>query len=339
MKPPLKLKNSDLQGVVVRLQQILADHADTLIGHWIALIEQDIADGWRAFYAREIWMRNHLPAPLINPLGRALMVEQLKQVIAANGMPLQCDEAGMLVDLVRRTGLHEYRNYLHVGQLSIDTDAAPLDLVADAVAMGLLDNGHRHADAEISRDQDHWYLEAAARCTLTIPLIISTNQKTPAVRDHNKPLALDRRYWSDVCQPDYAIVSDGDNAGVFTPKVSLALMAALAPDFPFSEALSTKKRLVFVQPGDRALAWAIMIDKTDGGRAFRYPPPLLLINFTPGRKLKDEDILFHNVLTRHYLSRVIDGPAAMELELRFHLPRYRRLIEIYRPYVDEALAR
>ena len=56
---------------------------------------------------------------------------------------------------------------------------------------------------------------------------------------------------------------------------------------------------MFVQPGDRALAWAIMIDNTNSGCAFRYPRPLLLINFTPGRKLKDEDILFHNVLTRH----------------------------------------
>lgn len=327
------MKNVQWSGFALELQEILMHDAGQLLDQWLALIEQDIADGWRAFYAREVWMREHLPAPLINGLGRALMVEQLRQKIGANGQPVLADDASMVRALSQRLDLPEYRNYLQVGILSLQQRPAPLDLVADATVMRLLNTAHRHAEFEIKRNQANWYVESTARCTLTPPLITLPKEGKPAVRDDSEPLALDTRYWWNVYEPDHRVAMDCDNNGLFTPAVSLMLMAALAPDFPYAETLSTAKRLVFMQAGDSALAWAIVIEKIDGGRTFRYPPALLLIDRHLGKKLKDQHVLFHNVLTRPYFSDATSGQAAMELELRFHLPRYRRLIDVYRPYI------
>lgn len=327
------MKNVQWSGFALELQEILMHDAGQLLDQWLALIEQDIADGWRAFYAREVWMREHLPAPLINGLGRALMVEQLRQKIGANGQPVLADDASMVRALSQRLDLPEYRNYLQVGILSLQQRPAPLDLVADATVMRLLNTAHRHAEFEIRRNQANWYVESTARCTLTPPLITLPKEGKPAVRDDSEPLALDTRYWWNVYEPDHRVAMDCDNNGLLTPAVSLMLMAALAPDFPYAETLSTAKRLVFMQAGDSALAWAIVIEKIDGGRTFRYPPALLLIDRQLGKKLKDQHVLFHNVLTRPYFSDAISGQAAMELELRFHLPRYRRLIDVYRPYI------
>jgi hypothetical protein len=47
--------------------------ADFATGSRVALMAQEIAEGWSAFYARELWLRDHLPPPLINEAGRACM--------------------------------------------------------------------------------------------------------------------------------------------------------------------------------------------------------------------------------------------------------------------------
>lgn len=331
------MKSAQWDGFARGLQQILLHDADRLLDQWLALIEHDIEDGWRAFYAREVWMREHLPAPLINGLGRALMVEQLRQKIRTNGEPLPADDLALLHTISQQEGTTDYRNYLQVGLLSLQERAAPLDLVADATAMRLLETAHRHAEFEIRRNQSNWYLQSTARCTLTPPLITVPSEGRPAVRDDSKPLALDTRYWWNLYEPDHRVALDCDNNGMFTPEVILALMADLAPDFPCATALSTAKRLVFMQTGDSALAWVIMIDKTDGGRTFRFPPALVLVDRALGNKLKDHHVLFRDVLTRHYYSDAISGQAAMELELRFHVTRLRRLIDVYRPYIEAAL--
>ncbi|MBV7536041.1 hypothetical protein KW842_09715 [Duganella sp. sic0402] len=198
-----------------------------------------------------------------------------------------------MADVSRRLGLTGYRNYLHVGRLSVQTNAAPLDMVADTVAMHLLESENRHVDFEIYRDQHNWYVESMARCTLTPPMYIFPKQGEAPVRNNSVPLAFDSPYWRHLYEPDHRIVVDCDDNGMMAPPANLALMAALAPDFPYAEALSTRQRLVFMQQGDSVLAWVIMIDKTDGANAYRYPPQLLLIDRSLRRKLKNERILFH----------------------------------------------
>lgn len=67
----------DIGVVGQRLRALLEEQAVSLFDHMLALIEQDLAQGWRVFYAREVW----LPPPLINDLGRQYMVERLREAI------------------------------------------------------------------------------------------------------------------------------------------------------------------------------------------------------------------------------------------------------------------
>jgi hypothetical protein len=105
-------------------------------------------------------------------------------------------------------------------------------------------------------------------------------------------------------------------------------MRYLASDFPYAAEMSTTKRLVFVQQGGGQLAWALMIDKTGGSTDFRYPPQLILIRRQHKRKLRDEHIIFQNVIGKQFPS-FAKGPQGLETELLFHLPRCRKLVGIY----------
>jgi hypothetical protein len=158
------------------------------------------------------------------------------------------------------------------------------------------------------------------------------------VRDMSVALADDGPYWKAVHQARSRRVMNATEFAVFTkPDENLRLMAALAPDFPYAAHLSTAKRLIFVQQGEGPLAWALMIDKTDGSTTYRYPPKLILISREQAKKLKDDDILFRNVIGTWFVSYT-SGARCLEIELMFHLPRSRRLIEFYEPYVQQALS-
>lgn len=313
----------------VRLRGLLGASAASLFDAWLALMEQDIAAGWRAFYARELWLRDHLSPPLINEPGRAYMIEQLRQRLR---LPFGEEHLPAALALPQ-----EYRNYLETGQLTVfHRSATPWDLTADAVATGMLETEHRHAAFEMVRNELDWYVAACERCTLTPPLLLLPKEEAPALRGQAVPLAYDNSYWWALCQPAHRIVLDGDHNGMLTPAVNRELMAALAPDFPYSEALSSARRLVFVQQGDGPRAWAMLIDKTGGAAMFRYPPQLILIERASSKKLKDAQVLFQNVIGKRYFTQALMAQRAMELELRFHLPRMRRLIAIYQPFVDQA---
>lgn len=44
--------------------------AGLLFDFSVRLMDREISEGWRAFYVSEILLREHLPAPLMNELGR-----------------------------------------------------------------------------------------------------------------------------------------------------------------------------------------------------------------------------------------------------------------------------
>ncbi|GGX86200.1 hypothetical protein GJV26_28445 [Massilia dura] len=108
-------------------------------------------------------------------------------------------------------------------------------------------------------------------------------------------------------------------------------MAELAPNFPHSPGRSSARRLIFVQPGSNATAWALMIDKTDGSRDYRYPLQLILIDRGNNKELKGEHILFTDVLAKPFVSYG-SGVCRMETKLLFHLPRSRKLIDFHARY-------
>ncbi|RYE78368.1 MAG: hypothetical protein EOO80_08760 [Oxalobacteraceae bacterium] len=315
----------------------------------LALMEREIDEGWRVFYAKEILFKEVLPAPLINEVGKLYAVEQLRCEIWRDLDEMAWRGFGQTGSNYRSPllthwsehpeTLKEYRNFLHVGAL--DTSGAftpdPLDHTANAVLRQRIETEHKHWMYELEAITNDWYVEASAQGVLTPPLIGWDLAPATPIRDMSEALVDDTQYWRAVHQERWRVAGNANEFKAFTkPDENLRLMAALAPDFPYAAHLSTGKRLVFVRQGDAPLAWALMVDKTDGSTTYRYPPKLILISRTQTKKLKDADILYMNVIGKSFVSH-IDGARCLETELLFHLPRSRRLIAFYAPFVQQAL--
>ncbi|WP_323141947.1 hypothetical protein [Massilia phyllosphaerae] len=333
------------------LREVLSHDAGKLFDFQLALMQREIGEGWWAFYSQEILFKDLLPAPLINELGRQYAVENLRCEIwrdvsqsAWRGFG-QANSNYHSVLLTQWTeqpeALAEYRNFLDVGALdtSMASTPDPLDRTANSVLRHRIETEHKHWLYELEANATDSYVEAAAQGVLTPPLIVRELAPATPLRDMSEALADDTQYWRAVHQERWRVAMNANEFKAFTkPDENLRLMAALAPDFPYAAHLSSAKRLVFVQQGDGPLAWALMIDKTDGSTTYRYPPKLILINRAQTKKLKDDDILYMNVIGKSFVSH-IDGARCLETELLFHLPRSRRLIAFYAPFVQQALSR
>ena len=336
------MANKKFESFLHILRDGLSHDACKLFDFELALMEREIGEGWRAFYAQEILFKQHLPPPLINELGRQYAIECLRVQIGDNVGPQVSSDRSPLLTKWREhpETLAGYRNFVNVGEL--DTGAAPtpnpLDCTANAVLRGRIETDNQHWWYQTQADTTDWYVEAAAQGVLTPPLMVRELAPATPVRDMSVDLADDGPYWKAVHQARWRQVMNATQFAAFTkPDENLRLMAALAPDFPYAAHLSSAKRLVFVQQGEGALAWALMIDKTDGSTTYRYPPKLILISREQTKKLKDDDILYTNVIGKWFVSHIY-GARCLETELLFHLPRSRRLIEFYAPYVQQALS-
>lgn len=296
---------------------LVAASADKLAAFQEELMDREIAEGWRCFYARQLWLREALPEPLVNEAGRRYMVEAYRQrILQAEAPDYAAPCAG-------------YRNYLETGVLDIENPMGSgdaLDAVANDTVNSLAAGLQRHMAREVQANATKWLKEAGERATLTPPFMLSHLELGPAVRDASVPPAEDTAYWRALYWDSEVVVADPQV--VLNPDWTLRLMAALAPDFPYNAALSTAKRLVFAAPGDTALRWAVMIEKPDGAPDFHYPPSLLLVPGSHTKKLKDSDIVFKDVpLT--WLYAIVYDARSIELQLRYFLERYRRLAGFY----------
>ena len=323
------------------LREVLSHDAGKLFDFQLALMELEVGEGWRAFHTQEILFKEQLPPPLINELGRQYAIERLRVDIWENLGPQVFSYDSPLLTEWREhpETLKEYRNFLHVGAL--DTSGAftpdPLDHTANAVLRQRIETEHKHWMYELEAKLNDEYVEASAQGVLTPPLIGWELEPATPIRDMSKALVDDTQYWRAVHQERWRVAGNANEFKAFIkPDENLRLMAAMAPDFPYAAHLSTGKRLVFVQQGDGPLAWALMIDKTDGSTTYRRPPKLILISRTQTKKLKDADILYMSVVGKWFVS-YNHGARCIETELLFHLPRSRSLIAFYAPFVQQAL--
>jgi len=327
-------------GAVSReLQTILSEDVDHLLDSMLGLMEQDINDGWRVFYARELWFVKHLPPPLINELGRSCMTERLRESIWRRpGQEHSAYQSSLLQECRAQPQSRQgYRNYLEPGTLSLEgwSSAPAWDQVADMVTVQEMESKHRHMLFEVRANQENWYVEACHRGTLTPPLLGVANDELQPVRNPALRLRDDVQYWRAVHRVVWSVVMNADDyPALVKPECTLELMRHIAPDFPYAADISTTKRLIFVQQGSGDFSWALMIDKTSGSPDFRYPPQLILIDSGTKKKLKDEQIIFQNVIGKQFPS-FAKGPRGLETELLFHVPRCRKLIDIYQPYIEQ----
>lgn len=323
------------------LRTQLSEQAGRLFDFRLELMEQEIAEGWRCMYAQAVLFRKLLPEPLINELGRQYELERLREEIWRPFNQLHSNYHSELLHDWRHHPEHRagYRNYLDVGELEgfAGNPPDPYDRTACDILTRRIEQDTAHWKHETRANADDWFLDASFRCMLTPPFIGFPTEDDPppdpAVR-HDNP----GQYWRAVHRSRYTLPFIAADYPAFTkPDWNLRLMAEMAPDFAYDPALSKTSRLVFVQQGESRLAWALLIDKTYGSPDYRYPPQLILLDRARRNKLKDEHVLFANPIKPRFYA---DAKAlrSLETQLLFHLPRSRRLIAFFEPFVADALA-
>ena len=314
----------------VRFRSLVCDAAERLYELELDMMKDDIAEGWRCFYAQEVWLEKHLPPPLINDAGRGANIEALRRIVQ-----------GDVHAHSRASEKQDYRNFLRIGTPDIylepgsEGGSHASDQVANSVITRLLETEHRNMRFEVRRDANQWYAEAANVGTLTPPLIYCVEEHTPPVRNEDRPLACDAQYWFRVYPSSEPAMDTQYYHALVKPGYVVDLMAQLGPDFPYDAKRGSSKSLFFLRPDERAVQWAVWIDKTDGSTVYRYPPQLILIRKSDG-KVRPDDILYTYEGLKRFAASVFN-PRDIEIQLRFHLPRIRRLITFLDPFVDAAL--
>lgn len=318
-----------------RFQHILRARVKELLDFKIQLAEVEMAEGWHCFYAREVWLKDNLPPPLINDIGRKFALEFLLEQLSC-----QFDEVGDRYFSDFRRELFEtkgantsYRNYLDVGEVSFNwvlLDGEILDKTAYEVFRNSVKNFHRHPFFEIQRNAERWKLEVQEWASLTSPFMLSGNERQPLIRDESLPLLMDIEYWKRYYDDGFIVgsVLQNDRSDPI-----IKMMVELARDFPLSKSMCSKNRLVFSGYRTRDFTWCIVFERVGG--YFLFPPTLLLVEAS-NEVSWSNNIIFRDVLRQHIGANLKSGRGD-EIFLLYVLPRYRRLINFYQSFINDAL--
>lgn len=320
------------------LRTLLHAHIGTLLDVRITLMEQEIAEGWRSFYFREIWLGELVPPPLINALGRAYSCEWMLLKLYRDFGAAHSGYASTVIGPVLESAQARqgYRNYLEPGSFDIGLSMPGeevLDETANRVTSDALALQHRHYAFERQARMREWALVEGQWATRTPPYLLVGTDRTLPQRDMSCALEDDAQYWRAYYGSD---VSDVGIVSMPSSDVQRRWMADIAPDFPYSGRLSKAGRLVFTAGGQEAPCWAIVMCRDPGARLWSVPVLVLLAPSTKG-KWTDAMVLFQDILAQHCFPGDLSG-RGHETFLLYLLPRFRRLIRHYQPYVDAVLA-
>ena len=299
------------------------------------LIDSEIADGWQCFHPYEAWMKEVLPLPLVNDMGKKFNCEGMREKLSSQYEELgsRYISAFQYELLTAPDKATEYRNYLSPGGAAFQwasIDGGMLDHTAEKIFHTLVNVHHRHAYHEVRHKAKIWLLEAQIWGTMTPPICTSWNDVQPPVRDEALSLNYDTAYWRNFYDDGQSIVSITYSNN---PEWTRRMMASIAPDFPYSDGLSSKKRLVFKKKEVNGLSWAVVFDWD--GYEFSFPPSLVLID--GWRKKWDDDISIYKnmVLERSYMQ--FKSMRSGELCLLCCIPRFRKLEGFYESRIKQAL--
>lgn len=324
------------------LRSIVAPATSALIDFKLAQFERDVTEGWRCFNTRAMWAYKNAPGPHLNEQGRRYMSEELlMELFKEPGDSYSGYRSSYVLEFVQNKEARKgYRNLFGLGTLDLETRNPPgnaFDDVANDTANRLLREAHRHVAYELRYQRPMWYLEGLAKGTFTPAPDLYERSPAEPVRDLSVPLEHDYKYWHAVYFVNISVIADPKHRSVQTkPDCTIDLMGQLAPDFRYAHHLSTIKRLVFMQQGESCVAWTTLIEKPDGCPEYVYPAKLALIRRDLKHKVQNKHILFSNLFQDEAAQAPL-WPREVEITLLFHMPRIRRLIELYNPFVTQAL--
>jgi hypothetical protein len=313
-----------------RLLETLSANAGALWDQRLALLDLESAEGWTCFHAQALWIRANVPPPFLNDLGRCDAVEQLKVKLWAPGddeFPYSRQgwpsgyQSDFLSDLLDKPlPWANYRNFVEPGDITPDgSESSCFDAAVAGVVAALRSQG-RNAFHEIARDREAGWQDALQRGVHTpAPMLIERLPEDPLAR-HGLPKRV------------------SESTALSTPDCTLALMQQLAPDFAHASTLSSKKSLLFLKPIDDRLAWAVAVERGGRGNQFRFPPsPALALVWRKDPTGRRAPALIYRDVLGGFHGLGAASAREIELQLTYHLQRFRRLIAFYEPFVSSAL--
>lgn len=319
-----------------KLRDVLCGQVDKLFDFRLALIEREIRDGWQYFHAETIWFRDELSYPLINDSGRNYSCRALRHMLSQrfNGNGAVYNSLFMTGFVAAADDFPDYINFLDVRHFDFYGRVVSekwLDAILENTIEFYVQEHHRHPIYEMEKNKIGWLLDVDKWASMTPPLLVCPGEKKDPVRDLQTTMESDRGYWR-------AYYSGGPGIGMIiqnnTPDLVISLMATLAPEFRYYSKISSAARLVFALPVGSGLSWSLVFDKT--GDHFIQPPQLILMALSGQKSWSDDDVIFFDVLTQRDDLYATSG-RGMEIFLLYSIPRYRRLIEFYQPFVADAL--
>ncbi len=316
----------DHAGFRDRLLQLLSENAEALWDKKLALLDQESAEGWECFHTQPLWIRANVPPPLINEMGRRYGVEKLKCALAMDHdtefpyshrvSPSRYESTFIRELFDQAMPWKNYRNFLEPGDFATPGGSSCFDPVVGEVSAMLRAQG-RDAFHEISRDREIGWQAALQQGRHTAEQLLIEREPSDPFARYGIPQRV--REFSALQSPEWTIW----------------LMHQLAPEFRHASALSPKKSLLFLKPVDDDLAWAVAIDRGGQGNLLRFPPALSLVWRKDPTGRRRPPAIFLDVLA-DFEGLSTSWPREIEMQLTYHLQRFRRLTEFYQPFVDLA---
>lgn len=300
--------------------QALSDQAEALWDARLSLLEQESAEGWACFHAQPLWIRANVPPPLVDDVGRRYAVERLRSTLWFDAVGPGRFRSEFLEDFLERSALRaQCRNFVDADTIAAAGDADTfVDPVVAATARALRLQGREPAH-EIAHDREAGWQAALQRG-------VHTPAQPMIERLAEDPLA---RYGLPKRVAEFSALR--------SPDWTLALMRALAPDFPHAAAPSQKKGLLFLKPVGERLAWAVSVDRESRGNLLRFPPILSLVWRRDPTGRRPPVTIVRDVLAEHPMI-VVSWPREIEMLLTYHLQRARRLVALYERLLGDLLA-
>jgi len=333
--------DSDLQDFRGNFIRLLVDSAESMFKARESWMEEEIHNGWRCFFAQELWMKENLPAPHINEAGISYEIFKIKRRLLSNvkGNGNSFDFAGNVDD---------YRNYLDPGAIDfceVDMKRGPSDNVANSTLINLLASENRHFWFEILKLQQEWRNEISFKAEFGFGEPANMlDGFSNSMRDERILLGRDSAYWSAVYglaqfSPAWDIAIGADN-------FLRSIMQNITSDFIYLPLINHRTQLVFAKLDARPLNWVIIFDRIGYAEQGQvdYLPKLALVNSnclsSKNKKnssitLKEKDILFIDPMRLNILP--IYDATHLELHLRYILERYGRAIYLYDQFIGSVL--
>lgn len=332
--------SSVLQNFRGNFIRLLADSAESLFKARESWMEAEIHNGWRCFFAQELWMKENLPAPHINEAGIRYEIFKIKHRLISG-----LREHGKRLDLVDH--IEDYRNYLDPGATDfceVNAKPGPKDSVANSILLNLLATENRHFWFEILKLQQEWRSEISFKAEVasgeSANLVVGFSKP---VRDERILLGRDSAYWSAVyglvqLSPAWDIATGADN-------FVRSIMKDVTNEFIHLPSINHRTDLVFAKLDPRPVNWVIIFDRIGYAEQGQidFLPKLALVHSSclssQNKKhtsivLKEKDIVFIDPIRLNILP--IYDAIHLELHLRYIVERFGRAIDFYDQFVRNA---